>query len=60
MAITTLFLASSSLAASGAATLALGAGVLNGSFATPTRFMDRWRWENVWSLWALLAMFVLP
>ncbi|HEY7354560.1 MAG TPA: L-rhamnose/proton symporter RhaT [Terriglobales bacterium] len=48
------------LAASGAATLALGAGVLNGSFATPTRFMDRWRWENVWALWALLAMLVLP
>ena len=48
------------LASSGAATLALGAGVLNGSFATPTRFMNRWRWENVWALWALLAMFVLP
>jgi L-rhamnose-H+ transport protein len=55
MAIATLLIASSS-----AATLALGAGVLNGSFATPTRFMDRWRWENVWSLWALLAMLVLP
>jgi L-rhamnose-H+ transport protein len=44
----------------GAATLALGAGVLNGSFATPTRFMNRWKWENVWALWALLAMFILP
>lgn len=40
--------------------MALGAGVLNGSFATPTRFMNRWKWENVWALWALLAMFVLP
>src|SRR5437588_11901084 len=48
------------LASSGAATLALGAGILNGSFATPTRFMSRWKWENVWALWALLAMFVLP
>src|SRR5581483_2838771 len=48
------------LASSGAATLALGAGVLNGSFATPTRFMNRWKWENVWALWAVLAMFVLP
>jgi L-rhamnose-H+ transport protein len=46
--------------ASGAATLALGAGVLNGSFATPTRFMARWKWENVWGLWALFAMLVLP
>src|SRR5881394_4676016 len=45
---------------SGAAVLALGAGVLNGSFATPTRFMTRWKWENVWALWAVLAMFVLP
>src|SRR5439155_8275527 len=40
--------------------MALGAGVLNGSFATPTRFMTRWKWENVWALWAVLAMFVLP
>ncbi len=46
--------------ASGAATLALGAGVLNGSFATPTRFMGRWKWENVWALWAFFAMLVLP
>jgi L-rhamnose-H+ transport protein len=45
---------------SGAATLALGAGVLNGSFATPTRFMTRWKWENVWALWALFAMLILP
>ena len=44
----------------GPAALALGAGVLNGSFATPTRFMNRWKWENVWALWALLAMLVLP
>ncbi|HEX6822352.1 MAG TPA: L-rhamnose/proton symporter RhaT, partial [Candidatus Sulfotelmatobacter sp.] len=53
--LTVLFLGSSS-----AASIALGAGVLNGSFATPTRFMTRWRWENVWALWALLALFVLP
>jgi L-rhamnose-H+ transport protein len=45
---------------SGAATLALGAGILNGSFATPTRFMTRWKWENVWALWALFAMLILP
>ena len=45
---------------SGAALLALGAGILNGSFATPTRFMNRWRWENVWALWAVFAMFILP
>jgi L-rhamnose-H+ transport protein len=45
---------------SAAVTLALGAGVLNGSFATPTSFMRRWKWENVWALWALFAMLVLP
>jgi L-rhamnose-H+ transport protein len=55
MPLATLFLAST-----GAATLALGAGVLNGSFATPTRFMTRWKWENVWALWAVLALFVFP
>ena len=48
------------IASSGAATLALGAGVLNGSFATPTRFMNRWKWENVWALWAVVAMLILP
>src|SRR5438477_9205072 len=48
------------VASSSAAILALGAGILNGSFATPTRFMNRWKWENVWALWAVFAMFVLP
>jgi len=48
------------IGSSGAALLALGAGILNGSFATPTRFMNRWRWENVWALWAVFAMFILP
>jgi L-rhamnose-H+ transport protein len=55
MPLATLLVGSSS-----AAILALGAGILNGSFATPTRFMDRWKWENVWALWAVFAMFVLP
>src|SRR5437763_14152715 len=48
------------IGSSSAAILALGAGILNGSFATPTRFMNRWKWENVWALWAVFAMFVLP
>ena len=55
-----MLLATLIVGSSGAATLALGAGVLNGSFATPTRFMTRWKWENVWALWAVLAMFVFP
>src|SRR3954451_5241196 len=53
-------IASLIIGSSGAAMLALGAGILNGSFATPTRFMDRWRWENVWALWAVFGMFILP
>ena len=48
------------IGSSAAGVLALGAGILNGSFATPTRFMNRWRWENVWALWAVFAMFILP
>jgi L-rhamnose-H+ transport protein len=48
------------IGSSGAALLALGAGILNGSFATPTRFMNRWQWENVWALWAFFAMLILP
>jgi L-rhamnose-H+ transport protein len=55
-----MLLATLIVGSSGAAILALGAGVLNGSFATPTRFMTRWKWENVWALWAVLAMFVFP
>jgi L-rhamnose-H+ transport protein len=53
-------IATSFLASLGAASLALAAGALNGSFATPTRFMTRWKWENVWGLWAFLALFILP
>ena len=40
--------------------LSLLAGGLNGSFATPTKYAKRWNWENIWSLWAVMAMFVLP
>src|SRR5437588_1127520 len=53
-------IASLIIGSSGAAMLALGAGILNGSFATPTRFMVRWKWVNVWALWAVFAMFILP
>lgn len=40
--------------------LSLLAGALNGSFATPTKFARRWNWENIWSVWAVVAMFILP
>ncbi len=36
------------------------AGVLNGSFATPTKYMKLWKWENVWAAWAVVAFFLFP
>ncbi len=40
--------------------LALIAGVVNGSFAVPTKYMPLWKWENTWALWAVVAFFVTP
>src|SRR5438874_176835 len=40
--------------------LALLAGILNGSFATPTKYAARWKWENLWAIWAVVAFFVVP
>ncbi|MGI8959763.1 MAG: L-rhamnose/proton symporter RhaT [Bryobacteraceae bacterium] len=44
----------------GGVLLALLAGVLNGSFATPTKYATRWKWENLWAIWAVVAFFVVP
>lgn len=40
--------------------LALLAGILNGSFAAPTKYTGRWKWENIWALWAFSAFFLVP
>ncbi len=40
--------------------LALVAGALNGSFAAPTKYTGRWKWENVWAVWAVVAFFIFP
>ncbi len=40
--------------------LSIVAGVLNGSFATPTKYAHQWKWENIWSVWGLWAMLILP
>ena len=40
--------------------LAIVAGILNGSFATPTKFVKAWKWENIWSVWAVMGMVVFP
>ncbi len=36
------------------------AGVVNGSFAAPTRYTSRWRWENISAVWAVTALLVVP
>ncbi|HEV2299579.1 MAG TPA: L-rhamnose/proton symporter RhaT [Candidatus Acidoferrales bacterium] len=44
----------------GGVILSLLAGVLNGSFAAPTKYARKWQWENIWSVWAITGMFVFP
>lgn len=36
------------------------AGLMNGSFALPMKRMPRWKWENIWLLWAMLALLFMP
>jgi L-rhamnose-H+ transport protein len=43
-----------------AVALALLAGVLNGSFAAPMKYARNWKWENIWSVWATVGMFLFP
>ena len=40
--------------------LSIVAGLLNGSFATPTKYTKAWKWENIWPVWAVWAMLILP
>jgi L-rhamnose-H+ transport protein len=40
--------------------LSLVAGILNGSFAAPTKYVRKWQWENIWSVWAVVGMFLFP
>ena len=36
------------------------AGVANAAFALPMKFARRWSWENVWLVWTLIALVLLP
>jgi len=36
------------------------AGILNGSFAAPTKYAKNWKWENIWAVWGIVAMFMCP
>src|SRR5438477_8922579 len=40
--------------------LAILSGVMNGSFTLPMRFLGRWEWENVWSLFIISSCLLLP
>lgn len=40
--------------------LAIIAGILNGSFAAPIKYAKVWKWENIWSVWAVFGMVIFP
>src|ERR1700722_7284217 len=40
--------------------LALSSGILNGTFTLPMRFLGRWSWENVWSLFIAVSCLAMP
>lgn len=41
-------------------TLAIIAGIMNGIFTLPMRYMGRWAWENVWALFILVSCVIMP
>jgi L-rhamnose-H+ transport protein len=49
----------SSIAVAGAF-LAILSGLMNGSFTLPMRFLGRWEWENVWTLFILVSCLLMP
>lgn len=40
--------------------LAVLSGIMNGTFTLPMRFLDRWSWENVWSVFIVTSCLALP
>ncbi len=40
--------------------LTLLAGFINGSFAAPTKYMDKWKEENIWLVFSFFAFFIFP
>ena len=35
-------------------------GMLNGSFAAPMKRLSAWRWENIWLVYAISGLLILP
>ncbi len=48
-----------SLLAAGIA-LAILSGLMNGTFTLPMRYLGKWSWENVWTVFVVVACVVLP
>jgi L-rhamnose-H+ transport protein len=42
------------------ALLAITSGIMNGSFTLPMRFLGRWEWEHVWSLFIVVSCLLMP
>jgi L-rhamnose-H+ transport protein len=40
--------------------LLLLAATMNGAYAIPMKFMPRWKWENIWLVWTVVSLWVLP
>jgi L-rhamnose-H+ transport protein len=40
--------------------LAMISGMMNGSFTLPMRFLGRWDWEHVWSLFIFVSCILMP
>jgi L-rhamnose-H+ transport protein len=40
--------------------LAVVSGMMNGGFTLPMRFLGRWDWEHVWSLFIVVSCLVMP
>ena len=45
--------------ASGLLWVVLG-GVVNGSFATPMKFIGKWSWESTWLIYSIVGLLVTP
>jgi L-rhamnose-H+ transport protein len=41
-------------------TLALFSGTLDGSMAFPMQYASRWRWENIWLVYSIFGMLLIP
>jgi L-rhamnose-H+ transport protein len=36
------------------------AAIANASFALPMKWMSRWSWENIWLVWSICSLLILP